>query len=111
MKKLLTFFAFLMCVLGAKAEWTPVYEMDYSNYEGFPYYVISYVPEWNDGIMTDYGAQYSYKTEDQMVDFTGGTAVGTVANASGTIYYKVLLDNPVWHQYFIADGMSPSTST
>jgi len=105
MKRLLTFFAFLMCVLGAKAEWTPVYEMDYSNYEGFPYFVMSYVPEWNDGIMTDYGAQYSYKTEDQMVDFTGGTEVGTVTTAGGTIYHKVLLDSPSWHQYFIADGI------
>ena len=82
-----------------------VYNIDYSDYKGFPFYVLGYVPEWYDGVMTAFGANYGYKTDDEMADFTGGTEVGTVTTAGGTIYHKVLLDSPSWHQYFIADGI------
>ena len=105
MKKLLTLFAFLMCVLGAKAEWTPVYSMDYSLYSGFPFYVMGYVPEWNDGIMTDFGAQYGYKTDAELEDASFIEVVGTVTTHGGVVYNKILLENPGWHQYFILDGI------
>ena len=94
-------------VLGASAKWSdePVYKIDYSTYQGFPFYVMGYVPEFSNGCMTDFGAQYGYKTDAEMADFTGGTEVGTVATSNGTVYHKVLLDAPAWHQYFIADGI------
>jgi hypothetical protein len=58
--------------------------------------------------MTDFGAGFGYKTDDEMADFTGGTEVGTVTTQGGTVYHKVQLDAPAWHQYFIADGI-PTT--
>ena len=63
MKKLFTLVALLACVLGAKAEWVEDYSLDYSTKSGFPFYVMSYVPEWVDGVMTDFGAMYNYKAE------------------------------------------------
>ena len=105
MKKLFTLVALLACFIGAKAEWNQVYTIDYSTYQGFPFYVMGYVPEFGNGCMTDFGASYGYKTDDEMADFTGGTEVGTVATQGGTVYHKVQLDAPAWHQYFIADGI------
>ena len=48
MKKLFTLVALLACFLGAKAEWNQVYTIDYSTYQGFPFYVMGYVSkeEW-----------------------------------------------------------------
>jgi hypothetical protein len=107
MKKLFTLLAFMTCFLGAKAaNWVEVYSIDYSNNTGFPFYVMGYVPEWFDGVMTDFGAGYGYKTDDEMADFTGGTEVGTVTTQGGVVYHKVQLNEPAWHQYFIADGIS-----
>ncbi len=107
MKRLFTLVALMAMVLGASAKWSdePVYKIDYSTYQGFPFYVMGYVPEFSNGCMTDFGAQYGYKTDAEMADFTGGTEVGTVATSNGTVYHKVLLDAPAWHQYFIADGI------
>ena len=107
MKRLFTLVALMAMVLGASAKWSdePVYKIDYSTYQGFPFYVMGYVPEFSNGCMTDFGAQYGYKTDAEMADFTGGTEVGTVATSNGTVYHKVLLDAPAWPQYFIADGI------
>ena len=107
MKRLFTLVALMAMVLGASAKWSdePVYKIDYSTYQGFPFYVMGYVPEFDNGCMTDFGAQYGYKTDDEMADFTGGTEVGTVKTQGGAVYHKVLLDAPAWHQYFIADGI------
>ena len=106
MKKLFTLLAFMTCFLGAKAaNWVEVYSIDYSNNTGFPFYVMGYVPEWFDGVMTDFGAGYGYKTDDEMADFTGETEVGTVTTQGGVVYHKVQLNEPAWHQYFIADGI------
>lgn len=105
MKKLFTLVALLAVFMGAKAEWVEDYSYDYSQKTAFPFYVMGYVPEWVDGVMTDYGAQYGYKTDAEMEDFTGGTEVGTVTNEGGTVYHKVQLDAPGWHQYFIADNI------
>ncbi|MBO7590538.1 MAG: leucine-rich repeat protein [Prevotella sp.] len=107
MKRLLTLFAFLALFLGANAQgsWNQVYTIDYSTYRGFPFYVMGYVPEFDNGCMTDYGAMYGYKTDDEMADFTGGTEIGTVTTQGGVVYHKVQLDEPAWHQYFLADGI------
>lgn len=108
MKKLFTLVALLAMVLGANAKWgeQPIYTIDYSTYQGFPFYVMGYVPEFDNGCMTDFGAGFGYKTDDEMADFTGGTEVGTVKTQGGVVYHKVQLDAPAWHQYFIADGIS-----
>ena len=107
MKKLFTLIAFLTCFLGAKAELVEVYSIDYSTYNGFPFYVMGYVPEWFDGVMTDFGAMYTYKTE---ADVTAeDNVVGEVqTNNAGATYKKIELAEPGWHQYFIADGI-PTT--
>ena len=108
MKKLFTLVALLAMVLGANAKWgeQPIYTIDYSTYQGFPFYVMGYVPEFDNGCMTDFGAGFGYKTDAEMEEFTGGTEVGTVKTQGGTVYHKVQLDAPAWHQYFIADGIS-----
>ena len=108
MRRFITFIALLAMVLGANAQtgkWEEVYRIDYSSYNGFPFYVMGFVPEFDGGCMTDFGAQYGYKTDDEMADFTGGTEVGTVTTQGGAVYHKVLLDARAWHQYFIADGI------
>ena len=101
MKKLFTLVALLACFLGAKAEWVEDYKIDYSQNTGFPFYVMGYVPEWVDGVMTDYGAMYTYKTEAE----EGDNVVGSVTTQGGTEYQKILLESAGWHQYFIADGI------
>ena len=102
MRKLFTLFALLACFLGAKAEWVEDYKIDYSSYSGFPFYVMGYVPEWVDGVMTDYGANYKYVTLDNA---DGESSDVIVKTNNGTEYYKISLDSPGWHQYFIADGI------
>ena len=97
MKKLFTLVALLACFLGAKAEWVVDYSIDYSTKTGFPFYVMGYVPEWVDGVMTDYGANYRYETQENL-DGDGTTAAGVE-------YQKVTGAGPYWHQYFIADGI------
>ena len=103
MKKLFTLVALLACVLGAKAEWVTDYELDYSTKSGFPFYVMGYVPEWLDGVMTDFGAMYAYKTEADVAE--GDNVIADVATDNGTVYKKIELAEPAWHQYFIADGI------
>ena len=115
MKKLFTLVALLTMVLGAKAEWKQSYAIDYSTKTGFPFYVMGYVPEWVDGIMTDYGSEFRYATQADL-DGTGDakwkdgeSSVGTVLTSTGTEYQKVTGANPYWHQYFIADGIETVT--
>ena len=64
MKKMFTLLALLACFMGAKADWVTDYTIDYSSKTAFPFYVMGYVPEWVDGFMTDYGADYRYETQD-----------------------------------------------
>ena len=80
-----------------------VYNIDYSTYGGFPFYVLSYVPEFDNGLMTDYGAMYTYKAEADVTD--KDNVVGTVYTQGGALYNKVALREPAWHQYFLADGI------
>ena len=100
MKKLFTLVALLACFLGAKAEWVEDYKIDYSTKSGFPFYVMGYVPEWVDGVMTDYGAMYGYLNDEDFEKGGDWTEVGTVGS-----YHKVQYTSAQWHQYFIADGI------
>ena len=112
MKKILTLVALLTCFLGAKAaNWVEVYKIDYSQNTGFPFYVMGYVPEWIDGVMTDYGSNYRYETQENLDGDgdskwkDGESSVGTVKNQGGTEYQKVEGAGPYWHQYFICDNI------
>ena len=106
MKKLFTLVAFMACFLGAKAEWVTDYTIDYSAYNGFPFYVMGYVPEWYDGVMTDFGALYGYLNDEDFEKGGDWTEVGTVTTNNGSAtYHKVLYASAQWHQYFIADGI------
>ena len=102
MKKLFTLVALLACFLGAKAEVVTDYSIDYSTYNGFPFYVMGYVPEWFDGVMTDFGAMYKYV---EVKDDAEETSDVIVTTQNGVQYYKIELAEAGWHQYFIADGI------
>ena len=102
MKKLFTLFALLAVFMGAKAEWVQDYKIDYSQNTGFPFYVMGYVPEWVDGVMTDYGAMYKYVEVKDDAEETSDVIVSTQA---GVQYYRIELAEAGWHQYFIADGI------
>jgi hypothetical protein len=107
MKKLFTLVALLACFLGAKADWNQVYTIDYSTYQGFPFYVMGYVPEFSNGCMTDFGAMYKYtnKADEDAKEEGAETSDVIVKTASGVEYYKITLESAGWHQYFIADGI------
>ena len=100
MKKLFTLFAFLAVFLGAKAEWVEVFKVDYSQFNGFPYYVMGYVPEWVDGVMTDLGGNYKY---GEVKDDATETSDIIVSTQGGDQYYRLPATDGTWHQYFIAD--------
>lgn len=110
MKKLFTLLALLACFMGAKADWVTDYEIDYSTKSNFPFYVMGFVPEWVDGVMTDYGSDYRYATQADLDGDGDGkwkdgeSSVGT-AMADKTEYQKVTGAGPYWHQYFVADGV------
>lgn len=114
MKKLFTLVVLLTCFIGARADWKQVYKVTYSSYTGFPYFVMGYVPEWNNGIMTDFGATYRYETQANLDGDGDGkwkdgeSSVSAVMNQGGTEYQKVTGAGPYWHQYFIADGIPTS---
>ena len=112
MKKLFTLIAFLTMFMGAKAaNWVEVYSIDYSTNTGFPFYVMGYVPEWVDGVMTDYGADYRYATQADLDGDgdakwkDGESSVGSTMTQGQVEYQKVTGAGPYWHQYFIADGI------
>ena len=112
MKRLFTLVALMAMVLGASAKWSdePVYKIDYSTYQSFPFYVMGYVPEFGNGCMTDYGSNFRYETQANLDGDGDGkwkdgeSSVGTVM-AGNTEYQKVTGAGPYWHQYFIADGI------
>jgi len=114
MKKLFTLVALFAMVLGANAQqgkWEKVYSIDYTTYNGFPFYVMGYVPEFDTGCMTDYGSNYRYETQANLDGDgdskwkDGESSVGTTKTSNGTEYQKVTGAGPYWHQYFIADGI------
>ena len=110
MKKLFTLVALLAMVLGANAQggkWAEVYTIDYSTYQGFPFYVMGYVPEFDNGCMTDFGALFKYtnKNDEDAKEEGAETSDVIVKTAGGVEYYKVPVEGGAWHQYFIADGI------
>lgn len=113
MKKAFTLLALLACFLGAnaQAQWEEVYKVDYSSFSGFPFYVMGYVPEFDNGCMTDFGADYRYATQADLDGDgdakwkDGESSVGTVKNSGGTEYQKVTGAGPYWHQYIIASDV------
>ena len=112
-KKIFTLLALLTMYLGAnaQAQWEEVYKVDYSNFSGFPFYVMGYVPEFDNGCMTDFGADYRYATQADLDGDgdakwkDGESSVGTVKNSGGTEYQKVTGAGPYWHQYIIASDV------
>lgn len=102
MKKLFTLVALLAVFMGAKAEWVEDYKVDYSTFNGFPFYVMGYVPEWVDGVMTDLGGNYKY---GQVTDDATETSDVIVKTNSNVEYYRLPATDGTWHQYFIADGI------
>ena len=112
MKKLFTLVALLTVFMGANAaNWNKVKEINFSDYTGFPHYVMGYVPEWVNGVMTDYGADYRYETQANLDGDGDGkwkdgeSSVGTVLTSNGTEYQKVTGAGPYWHQYFAVTGI------
>ena len=77
-----------------------IYVINYSNNTDFPFYVMGYVPEWIDGVMTDFGANYKYVAVEGAEETSD-----VVITARGVKYYRIELTTPQWHQYFIADGI------
>ncbi len=103
MKKLFTLLAFLTCFLGAKAaNWVEVAKIDFSTYTGFPHYVMGYVPEWFDGVMTDLGGGYKYVEVKDDAEETSDVIVKT---NNGVEYYKIEVPDGAWHQYFVQTGI------
>ena len=73
--------------MGAKAaELVQYYKIDHSHYSGFPFHVMGYIPEWVDGVKTDYGAMYKYVT---LVNKDGLTNVVIVKPQDGAQYYRI----------------------
>ena len=99
MKKLFTLVALLAMFLGAQAGQKKIYSEDYSKYTGFPFYVMGYVPEFDNGCMTDLGGNYKYV---QVTDEAEETSDVIVKTQSGVEYYRIETSGG-WHQYFIAD--------
>ena len=96
------YYGYEMVSGGQEREWKTDYSINYSRYSGFPFYVMSFVPEWVDGVMTDYGAYYKYAAvNDGTVEEYDGIAMTN----DGVEYYRIKLGEPGWHQYFIADGI------
>ena len=103
MKKIFTLLAFLTCFLGAKAaNWVEVAKIDFSTYTGFPHYVMGYVPEWFDGVMTDLGGGYKYVEVKDDAEETSDVIVKT---NNGVEYYKIEVPDGTWHQYFVQTGI------
>ena len=110
MKKLFTLIALLACFMGAKAELVTDKTVDYSTYSNFPFYPMGFVPEWVNGVMTDYGADYRYATQadldgDGDAKLKDGESIVGSAMAGTTEYQKVTGAGPYWHQYIIASDV------
>ena len=112
MKKFFTLIALLIATMGANAaaEWVEDYKIDYSTYKGFPFYVMGYVPEWYDGVMTDFGANFKYvqtfTTNEAGEQIPAEETSDVIVKTQNDVeYYKIALEEAGWHQYFIADGI------
>ena len=78
------------------------YFINYADYKGFPFYVMGYVPEFDNKYMSDFGSMYKYVTLDNEEGESSDVIVKTQSDVE---YYKIALNEPLWHQYIIADGI------
>jgi hypothetical protein len=106
MKRLFTLVALMAMVLGASAKWSdePVYKINYSTYQSFPFYVMAYAPSFDGTAMID--APTTQKlwrgTEN---DYPGDEAMSGEVTVNGTAFKVQELGENQWRQYFIADGI------
>ena len=93
MKRLSTILCTLALLLVgasfAKAE--KVYEIDYSTYDSFPFYVMGFTPEWVGGIMTDGGGGWhQYYIADGIPTVVGNDyKVKALVKASAAVTFNV----------------------
>lgn len=83
-------------------DYAEVYSIDYTTYGAFPFYVMGYVPEFDNGHMTDFGANYKYA---EVKDDSEETSDVIVKTNNGVEYYR-WTEGGGWHQYFIADNIT-----
>lgn len=106
MKRLFTLVVLMAMVLGANAKWSdePVYKINYSTYQSFPFYVMAYAPSFDGTAMID--APTTQKlwrgTEN---DYPGDEAMSGEVTVNGTAFKVQELGENQWRQYFIADGI------
>lgn len=106
MKRLFTLVVLMAMVLGASAKWSdePVYKINYSTYQSFPFYVMAYAPSFDGTAMID--APTTQKlwrgTEN---DYPGDEAMSGEVTVNGTAFKVQELGENQWRQYFIADGI------
>lgn len=107
MKKLFTLVALLAMVLGANAKWgdTPIYTIDYSTYQGFPFYVMGYAPTMDGTAMVDAPTTQKLWRGNEN-DFPGEDACTGKVTVNGTEFWVQETETNQWRQYFIADGIS-----
>ena len=107
MKKLFTLVALLAMVLGANAKWgdTPIYTIDYSTYQGFPFYVMGYAPTMDGTAMVDAPTTQKLWRGNEG-DFPGEDACTGKVTVNGTEFWVQETETNQWRQYFIADGIS-----
>lgn len=93
MKRFSTFVCALALLLvgagSAKAE--KVYEVTYSTYDSFPFYVMGFTPEWVGGIMVDGGGGWhQYFIADKIPTVVGGNyKVKALVKASANVTFNV----------------------
>lgn len=66
---------------------------------------MGYVPEWVEGVMTDYGADYLYKTEAEAADAGLDTSTATEVYTNSSAKYYRWTTGGSWHQYNMASDI------
>ena len=107
MKKVFTLLALLAMFLGANAQggkWEKVYEIDYTTYSAFPFYVMGYAPSFDgSGLYDAPTTQKLWRGNES--DFPGEDACQGTVSVNGTDFYVQETGENQWRQYFIADGI------
>jgi hypothetical protein len=94
MKKLFTLVALLAMVLGANAKWgdTPIYTIDYSTFNAFPFYVMGYAPTMDGTAMVDAPTTQKLWRGNES-DFPGEEACSGTVNVNGTDFTPYFLND------------------
>ena len=107
MKKVFTLLALLAMFLGANAQggkWEKVYEIDYTTYSAFPFYVMGYAPSFDgSGLYDAPTTQKLWRGNES--DFPGEDACQGTVSVNGTDFYVQETGENQWRQYFIADNI------